>query len=462
MTFRGARDLPRWKPIAVVVVAGGLVAAAAFSWIQLSAPHAQFTRPAQESSTEICLVPGRPDTIRLSSELTHRLGFAIAQVQQAPPPEPMRFAGSLFLDPTRLVAVHSRCAGQVMSIGTPVGGQATDPAEVGRELRYGDPVVKGQLLAVIWSRDIGEKKSEMIDAISRLDLDQAELKRVQALPGVVTQRQLNEAQRNVQASMIAVDKAERTLRSWRLSDEEIETVRREAQEVMHGEKSRDTDRTWAEVDVRASMDGVLVERNVNVGSIVDSSGDLFKLADLSRVRVLAHVYEEYLPSLRRLTPEQRRWTITLVSDPDTPPIEGAFELISKIIDPAQHTAAVMGWLPNPDGKMSAGQFVTATILLPPEPGIVAVPPSALVDEGYSSSVFVETDAQHSEFSRRRIAVVRRGRGLVFIRAEPTDLERQAGAMPLDASAQVLSGGVLQLAAAMDALQAKSGEPRDSK
>ena len=458
MTFRGAPELPWWKPIAVVVVTAGLVAVAMFWWNRWSEPHAQAARRVQNSATDICLVPGRPDTIRLSSELKRKFGFVIAEVKPAPPPEPVRFPGSLFLDPTRLVAVHSRFAGEVMSIGAIAGGQSTDPAEVGRDLRYGDPVLKGQLLAVIWSRDIGEKKSEMIDAISRLDLDQAELKRVQALPGVVTQRQLNEAQRNVQASLIAVDKAERTLRSWRLSDEEIDAVRREAQEVMHGEKSRDTDRTWAEVDVRASMDGVLVERNVNVGSMVDSSDDLFKLADLSRIRVLAYVYEEYLPALRRLTPEQRRWSITLVSDPGTPPIEGEFELIGNIIDPAQHTAAVMGWLPNPDGKLSVGQFVTATILLPPEPGIIAVPPSALVDDGYSSSVFVETDAQQSEFSRRRLAVVRRGRGLVFIRAVPTDLERQAGAKPLDANAHVLVGGILQLAAAMDALQAKSGEP----
>ena len=36
---------------------------------------------------------------------------------------------------------------------------------VQRPVRFGDAVNKGQLLAVIWSKDLGEKKSELVDAL---------------------------------------------------------------------------------------------------------------------------------------------------------------------------------------------------------------------------------------------------------------------------------------------------------
>jgi len=55
--------------------------------------------------------------------------------------------------------------------------------------RYGDYVKKGDVMFVIWSKEIGEKKSELVDAISKLDADKKLLERLESVEkGVVAEK----------------------------------------------------------------------------------------------------------------------------------------------------------------------------------------------------------------------------------------------------------------------------------
>ena len=117
-------------------------------------------------------------------------------------------------------------------ISVAAGAQSPpDPA-----LRVGDHVTKGQLLAIVWSKDIGEKKSDLVDALSQLARDEMQLKRLQSLdPGVVAVKDVREAQRQRESDLINVETAERTLRSWRLTQEEIDVARTEAEKIHKGQ-----------------------------------------------------------------------------------------------------------------------------------------------------------------------------------------------------------------------------------
>ena len=132
------------------------------------------------------------------------------------------------------------------------------------------------------------------------------------------------------------------------------------------------------------MDGVILEKNIALGDLVDTNLDLFKIADLSRLRVMAHVYEEQLPRLDALGDAQRQWTISVQSDASLPPLAGRFEQIGKVIDPNEHAALVTGWVDNGAGRLRAGQFVTATDRTAAAQGEVVIPASALVEEGERS------------------------------------------------------------------------------
>jgi cobalt-zinc-cadmium efflux system membrane fusion protein len=394
----------------------------------------------------------QPDTIRFSDRGLTTVGIETAEVKAAPPPEPLKLPGSILLDPNRLVRIHSRFPGELVALGQIA---AAKPGTQPRQLYFGDYVKKGQLLAVVWSKDIGEKKSELVDALSKAAFDKTLLTRLESVPkGTVPEPRLKEARRNYEADLIAVEKAKRTLQAWRLTDEELQEIQQEAERIQNREAAdAKNDRAWAEAEVRSPIDGIIVEKNFSVGDLIDVSQDLFKIADLSRVQVLANAYEEDLPRLRALRPEQRHWEIDVKQDPHDVPVSGTFNTIGRIIDPTQHSGAVMGWVDNLDGRFKIGQFITATIDLPADPSLVVVPTSALIEDGVATQVWVETDKERHEFSCRKVAVVERGRKQTYVRSEPRPAEKQNGAEALLAGEHVIRTGVLELLEELRGLQA---------
>src|SRR5262249_50892519 len=156
------------------------------------------------------------------------------------------------------------------------------------------------------------------EAISKAAIDQSLLAKLEKVEkGVVPERTIQDARRAYETDLINVKKAELTLRSWRLTDAEIEEIHREAERIQNREMNDPAaDQTWAETEIRSSIDGIIVEKNFNVGDIIDASQDLFKIADLSRMQVLANAYEEDLSLLRKLQPEELTWKIDVKSDPN--------------------------------------------------------------------------------------------------------------------------------------------------
>ena len=120
----------------------------------------------------------------------------------------------------------------------------------------------------------------------------------------------------------------------------------------------------------------------------------------------------------RSSPRISGWTIFLKSQTNAPGIPGKFDRIGNIVDPNQHTAAIMGWLDNRDGRLRAGQFITATVDLPASAGEVVIPDAALVQDGAQCLVFVACNETGTEVTRRRVDLVSRGQDVAYIRCQP--------------------------------------------
>jgi cobalt-zinc-cadmium efflux system membrane fusion protein len=403
-----------------------------------------------KSTPPVELVSGSHDTIRISPAVIESLGIKFTEAHPAPRPDPLQLAGSLFMDSNHLVRLHSRFAGDVVSIGTvEEDGQQ-------RPLRFGDRVKKGQVLAIVWSKEIGEKKSELVDAISSFSLRKSNLDRLKSLTaGVVPQKQIYEAERDFQAAQIAVERAERTLRAWNLADE-LKEVYEEAERIQSGKAEGDpgTDKRWAQIPIVANLDGEILEVNVTAGEYIDTNLDLFKIGDLSRLGVFAQAYEDDLPAIQAIPPNERNWTIHFKTNSTLKPLEGKFNRVGEIIDPTQHTATVIGWVDNSRRQMKVGQFITAEIHLPEQPGEVCVPSSAVIDDGNRSIVMVAGNDSRTVLKRRSIAIVRRGTEHTCIRIQPTADEKAAGAEPLREGELVVSSGVLELEGALENLQSE--------
>jgi cobalt-zinc-cadmium efflux system membrane fusion protein len=403
------------------------------------------------------LVKGQSDTLDVPAGVAKSLGLKAVEVTADATPRQLRLDGTLFVDPSNLSRVHARFAGEVVELGTENTASTYGPPS---RLRFGDRVRKGQLLAVVWSKDLGEKKSELVDAIQHRRLDEDTLKRLQDLSqqGATPEQKLRDARHNVEADQIAETRAERTLRSWRLSDKEIDAIRAEADDLHERRKVHDprSESNWSRVEVLAPIDGVLVEVNVGPGDIVDTTLDLFKLADLSRLRVQCQVYEEDLPLLQDLSDAERVWTVHVGNDRQAQPTQGEvgrFDQLGRIIDPNTHTAQVMGWVDNPDSRLLIGQFVTATVSLRPPKNQVTVPVSAVIESGAGASVFVEQPDQSNgggiRVQKRKVALAREGDESVGIVSQPSKEQRRQGVQPLAPHDVVVAGGALQLAAELE-------------
>jgi cobalt-zinc-cadmium efflux system membrane fusion protein len=406
-----------------------------------------------ETMTGVEAVKGESGRIRLTNSVVDSLKVRVSAVRRAPLTEPLLLTGALFLDSSHLAVVHTRFPGEIVKIGeipeTDAHGQPViiDGKPLMRQLRAGDQVTKGQLIAVVWSKEIGETKSDLVEALSRRSTSEATVKRLEGLEkGSVSGQVVREAQQKYQSDLIAVERAERTLRSYRETEEEIAEVYAEAERIRHGVASPDSKvpQTWADVEIRAPLDGTVLERNGTVGEIVATGVDLFTIADLSRMGVLANIYEEDIHKLTELTPEQRTWKVQLKAEPESPPIVGRFEVIGHVIDPSQHTAAVVGWIQNPGHRLRTGQFITATIDIPGPTDAVLVPNSSIIDQGSTATVLVASDANMLDIRARHVAVIRRGRDFALIQRLPATKDDVIPPEPLYEGELVVTSGNLEL------------------
>jgi cobalt-zinc-cadmium efflux system membrane fusion protein len=323
----------------------------------------------------------------------------------------------------------------------------------------------------------------MVDGISALRLSQDSLKRYEDLyqQGAISLAGLKAGERQLQADSNTLLTAERSLKMWKLTNQEIEALKAEAK-IIHDQKkvrSADDEMKWARVEicvpwfdkVNPNRDLVVVEKNTNFNDMVDpiNSPPLFKLADTSRLQIWVHPPEEYLPLIRaglhNNGPARLQWDIRFQSEsPDTPPQKLDIIQIAPSLEPNQHTPMVLGYLPNPDGKHLIGQFVTATIFMPPDQNTVSIPTDALNEVEGQALVFVQNDPAKHEYTLRRVAVVSRFKDVTIVRSKLTEEEKNLsqaemarGRRPLQALLQnerVITRGVVELTAALEDLATK--------
>lgn len=354
------------------------------------------------------------------------------------------FQGVLALDNDRLSRVHARFGGEVVELGKSTDG--SDPT-----LRVGERVHQGDLLAVIWSTELGEKKSELVDALAKLRAEEQLRDRLKKLfeEGAGAGRTYRDAEKDVQARRVGIASLERTLRTWRVTSEDIEDVHAEVEHLANERSPAVLPGDWSRVEVRAPMSGIILEKNLVVGEIVDTDTDLFKIGDLSQLVVWAHVYEEDLPMLESL-PRPIPWTLTLPSQPGTV-FPGTLDKIGAVIDPTQHTALVAGRVDNSEGHLKVGQFVTASVKLPPADNEIELPSTAVVEDGTDSIVFVQPNLRETDYVRRTVHIVRRLRETVYIKSV------EAGVRPGD---RIVTSGALMLQNAMAQLPSEEGRSSD--
>lgn len=432
------------------------------TWRKGAAAHGEPTVRLSEATDLPLFIEVLPKVVELS-------GIRTAEVKKPSRPRILELRGQLNFDPNYLVHVHARFPGQVIQLGTT---NVTNPNALAsrlmitkRALAFGDHVTKDQELAKLWSKELGEKKSELVTAHIRYRTDRRTWEQLTKAEkeAAVSNRAVREIERQMQQDATDIERARMTLLSWGLSKEAIDKVEADAKRIYKDEDARDAEleNEWAQVSMLAPMTGTIVEKNVVEGGLVDTDDDLFKIADLSRLRAVLHVYEEDLPFLQAMEPPVP-WTIHVTSRPEAPPISGFIDQLSDVIEPTEHMALAFGTVDNPKHELFALQFITAQVILPEEPNLLEIPTRALVEDGVTSNVLVQVDPQRSRYVLRRVSVARRYHDVVYVRSPLTEQQKKEGLEELRAGELVVSAGALELKAALEQARHAGKQTQDDK
>jgi cobalt-zinc-cadmium efflux system membrane fusion protein len=452
--------------------------------------------PAASARSSITLVPGQAHTLEVPEEVSVSLGIRKGEkdsVAVAAAPTLMRplvLSGSTALDPTHLARIRARFApARVVQIAQVWDRSPRTGHTEFRELRQGDHVARGDVLAVFYSVDVGSKKNDLLDALVQLELDQKILDEAQKHVEAVPQVFMITYERAVQGDRNAINRALNNLKLWDVPQDEIDALHAEARKIgadksqwrqtpegrwVKGEPQAargkadpdaEAENPWGRVTLRAPFAGVIVERNLHKDEmVVDNTVNLFQIADVDKLLVVASCPEDELPNLECLSGGQRRWTVRTVGANSATGLTGAIDEIGYVIDPNQHTAVIKGYVENPGRHIRGGQYVTATVNIPPPPGVVEIPTDAVVDDGIQSIVFVQPDPAAHRFTMRRVEVTHRFERTVFVRSTPIPLDEQLTAeeaeqdllpkQPLEPGERVLLSGPVELKAVMLELESQ--------
>ncbi|MBV9303759.1 MAG: efflux RND transporter periplasmic adaptor subunit [Acidobacteriaceae bacterium] len=208
---------------------------------------------------------------------------------------------------------------------------------VGIYAKLGDDVKKGQLLLKVLSNDIAAGFQNYNQAKADEVLAQKQLERAKLLyeHGAISLNDFQVAEDTEEKAKVSLETAAQQLRTMGADPKHNDPV----------------------VNIYAPSDGTIIEQNVVLSASVhtpDNQPNLFTIANLARVWILADVYENDIPMVKLGDVAD----VVLNAYPDRK-FQGRVTNIGRVLDPNLRTAKVRIELANP-GIMRAGMFVTAT------------------------------------------------------------------------------------------------------
>lgn len=158
--------------------------------------------------------------------------------------------------------------------------------------------------------------------------------------------------------------------------------------------------------VRAPFEGRVGRRLVSVGALVNPGDAIAELRSVDPMELVFSSPEVYLSAMRVGARVQ-------ASSPAYPErvFEGALKVTGSSVDPATRTVEVYATVPNPDGALRPGMFLSVELVVGEKQDAVLIPESAVVREGARSDVFV---IENGRAVRTRVELGERSPGVVEV------------------------------------------------
>ena len=143
-------------------------------------------------------------------------------------------------------------------------------------------------------------------------------------------------------------------------------------------------------EIRADVDGVVTQRYISPGVLVQPGQAILKVSQISPIRLQANVAESDLPNIRAGS----RVRVTSAKDPKHP-IETRVASVFPAADPTSRTAIVEAVIANRDHRFLPGEYLTMDITTGENRQALVVPSAAIVYQPKATSPVLATEATAS-------------------------------------------------------------------
>lgn len=371
------------------VIAGGLVMlliGAAVSYLLVRRNAIEHVQPAPSSSGGAttapapapAVLPASTDTplpdveVTLTEEAVNRAGIEAAPVSTSGTADAVTIPGVIEADAYRKVVVTPLVAGRVTRVN----------AELGQQVR------RGASLATIFSPGLAEAQTRYLSTRAELEAVSQELERTERLVeiGAASRQELERVRATHTTAATAVEGVRAQLALLGMSPAAISRLT----------SAKDISSTTT---VPAPIDGVITERQVNLGLNVDTSTPLFTVVDLSSVWVQGDLYEKDFPSVRVGSAA----TVTTMAYPGLA-LRGRVAYIDPQLNEQTRTARVRVEVPNLRRELRLGMYAEMQIAGGVSAVGVAVPRESVQTIGTRQFVYVAKPGQRGRYTEREVRI----------------------------------------------------------
>ncbi|HQR33041.1 MAG TPA: efflux RND transporter periplasmic adaptor subunit [Blastocatellia bacterium] len=267
--------------------------------------------------------------------------------------------------------------------------------------QLGDKVARGQKLAVIFSTELSEAQASYLKMQAEIERHHHHYQRVEKLVeiGAASREEFEQANSDYKTEQANLSAMRQRLLLLGMTAKQIEEISKAGQ-------------VSSLVIIESPSAGTVLSRTVNVGEVIMTGKELFRIADLSSVWVIGQIYEKDFATVRIGSPA----VITTAAYPGKT-FNGRVSYIDPRVDAQTRTAQVRVEVGNPGEMLRLGMFVDLNFGGSPPPTgqqtASSVPRSAVQFIGDKQVVFIAA-GKPGNFVQRRVTTGIEANGLVTI------------------------------------------------
>jgi cobalt-zinc-cadmium efflux system membrane fusion protein len=325
------------------------------------------------------------DAMRVFAPESLKAQIQVAEVVSHELSDTLRVAGQIDFDEQALTRIGASVTGRVTQI----------------QAQLGHVVNKGDTLALINSSELSGSQLAYLKARSEKELHRRNAERAKTLfdADVISAAELQRRENEYEIASAETRAAQDQLRVLGVSAKAIERL-------------ASTGTIDSVAGVVATIKGVVVERKIAAGQVVQPSDVLFAVADLSRVWAVAQVPEQQVSQVK--VGQSVSIEVPALANEK---LVGKLIYVGQTVNPDTRTVLVRTELDNTSGRLKPSMLASMLIESAPVPRVV-VPITAVVRQDEVDHVFVEESNNYFRLIPVKLAAEQNGQRVVLEGLKP--------------------------------------------